>query len=143
MRLTPIGRLLVTLVLLILPVAAFGQEATFTGVVTDSTGAVLPGVTITAVHTASGNTFTTNTDQRGEFRLPVRVGTYTISAELSGFTTVTRSLQILVGQVAPVNVQLQHLNPMFANLPWVPVVLQWAVALMVPVAKNGDIPPND
>ena len=106
MRLTPIGRLLVTLVLLILPVAAFGQEATFTGAITDSTGAVLPGVTITAVHTASGNTFTTITDQRGEFRLPVRVGTYTITAELSGFTTVSRSLQILVGQVAPVNVQL-------------------------------------
>ena len=106
MRLTPIGRLLVTLVILILPVAAFGQEATFTGTVTDSTGAVLPGVTITAVHTASGNTFTTVTDQRGEFRLPVRVGTYTITAELSGFTTVNRSLQILVGQVAPVNVQL-------------------------------------
>jgi hypothetical protein len=106
MRLTPIGRLLVTLVMLILPVAAFGQEATFTGAITDSTGAVLPGVTITAVHTASGNTFTTITDQRGEFRLPVRVGTYTITAELSGFTTVSRSLQILVGQVAPVNVQL-------------------------------------
>lgn len=45
--------------------------------------------------------------------------------------------------IAPVNVQLQHLNPLFANLPWVPVVLQWAVALAVPVAKNGDIPPND
>jgi hypothetical protein len=46
-------------------------------------------------------------------------------------------------QIAPVNVQLQHLNPIFANLPWVPVVLEWAVALMVPVAKNGAIPPND
>jgi hypothetical protein len=45
--------------MLILPVAAYVQEATFTGTVTDSTGGVLPGVTITAVHTASGNTFTT------------------------------------------------------------------------------------
>lgn len=45
--------------------------------------------------------------------------------------------------IAPVNVQLQHLNPLFAALPWVPVVLQEAVALMVPVAKNGAIPPND
>jgi hypothetical protein len=46
-------------------------------------------------------------------------------------------------QIAPVNVQLQHLNPIFANLPWVPVVLEFAVGLMVPVAKNGAIPPND
>jgi hypothetical protein len=45
--------------------------------------------------------------------------------------------------IAPVNVQLQHLNPLLANLPWVPVVLQEAIALMVPVAKNGAIPPND
>ena len=87
-------------------VAASAQEATFTGTVTDSTGAVLPGVTITAVHAASGNTFTTVTDERGEFRLPVRVGNYALTVELSGFTTVNRSLQILVGQAAEVDVQM-------------------------------------
>ena len=45
--------------------------------------------------------------------------------------------------VPPVNVQLQHLNPLLANLPWVPVVLQEAIALMVPVAKNHAFPPGD
>jgi hypothetical protein len=45
-------------------------------------------------------------------------------------------------QIAPVSVQLQHLNPLFANLPWIPVVLQEAVGLLVPVAKNGAIPPD-
>jgi hypothetical protein len=53
MRLAPIGRLLVSLVILTLPVAAHAQEATFAGTVTDSTGGVLPGVTITAVHEAA------------------------------------------------------------------------------------------
>jgi hypothetical protein len=48
-----------------------------------------------------------------------------------------------VVDITPVNVSLQHLNPLFANLPWVQVVLEHAVALMVPVAKNGQIPPND
>jgi hypothetical protein len=48
-----------------------------------------------------------------------------------------------VVNIAPVNLTLQHLNPLFANLPWVPVVLQQANGLMVPVAKNGAIPPND
>jgi hypothetical protein len=92
--------------LLALPVSGYAQEATFAGTVTDSTGGVLPGVTVTAVHEASGNTFTTVTDERGGFRLPVRVGNYRIAAELSGFTTVNRTLQILIGQVAEVDVQM-------------------------------------
>jgi len=41
----------------------------------------------------------------------------------------------------PVNVVLHHLNPLFATFPPIPVVLQQAAALMVPVAKNGAIPP--
>jgi len=36
-----------------------------TGTVTDSTGAVLPGVTVTAVLQATGNTFETVTDEAG------------------------------------------------------------------------------
>ena len=85
---------------------SYGQEATFTGTATDSTGSVLPGVTITAVHEASGNVFTTATDERGQFRLPVRVGAYAIKAELSGFATVNRTAQILIGQTAAVDIQL-------------------------------------
>lgn len=45
--------------------------------------------------------------------------------------------------IAPVNVQLSQLNPLFASLPPVPVVLHDANSLLVPVAKNGAIPPND
>jgi hypothetical protein len=89
-----------------IPSGAAAQEATFTGTITDQTAAVLPGVTVIAIHAASGNTFTTVTDARGEFRLPVRVGSYALTVELSGFTTVNRSLQILVGQTAEVDVQM-------------------------------------
>ena len=106
MRSASIQRLLTLVVILVMPVAAYAQEATFTGTVTDSTGAVLPGVTITAVNEASGNTFTAVTDERGDFRLPVRVGSYRITSELSGFTTVNRTLQILIGQDVAVNVQM-------------------------------------
>jgi hypothetical protein len=92
--------------LVVLTGSGYAQEATFFGAVTDSTGGVLPGVTITAVHEASGNTFSSVTDGQGGFRLPVRVGAYRVSAELSGFTTVMRSVQILVGQTVPVNMQM-------------------------------------
>jgi hypothetical protein len=43
--------------------------------------------------------------------------------------------------IAPVNLLLRHLNPLLANLPQMPVVLQEANSLMVPVAKNGMVPP--
>jgi hypothetical protein len=45
--------------------------------------------------------------------------------------------------IAPVNLVLSHLNPLLANLPQIPVVLQEANSLMVPVAKNNAIPPKD
>jgi hypothetical protein len=90
-----------------LPAAGWAQEAVFSGTVTDSTNAVLPGVTVTAVHTASGNKFFTVTDERGTYRIPARIGTYELRAELPGFTTVTRSgVELLVGQTAVINMQL-------------------------------------
>src|SRR5688572_12839886 len=95
------------LALIALPGAVYAQEAVLTGTVTDSTGAVLPGVTVLAVNEATGNRFEAVTDERGIYRIPARVGTYVISAELSGFTTVSRTgLQLLIGQTASVNLQM-------------------------------------
>jgi carboxypeptidase family protein/TonB-dependent receptor-like protein len=104
----PIVRwLLVVCAILILPATGFAQEATLTGTVVDSTGGVLPGVTITAVHEASGNTFEGVTDERGTYRLAARAGVYRVTAQLSGFSTVNRSgLELLVGQQVVVNLQL-------------------------------------
>jgi hypothetical protein len=90
-----------------LPAMVFAQEATLTGTITDSTGGVLPGVTVQATHEASGNTFEAVTDARGVYRIPARVGTYKISAQLSGFSTATRmGVNLLVGQTITLNLQL-------------------------------------
>lgn len=101
-------RLFIVLVaLLLLPVIGYAQEATLIGTVTDSSGGVLPGVTVTAVLEATGNTFPAITDARGTYRLPVRIGTYRISAELAGFRTVTRTgVELLVGRQAVVNLEM-------------------------------------
>ena len=89
------------------PVAASAQEATLTGRIADTTGGVLPGVTVTATNEATGNAFVAVTDAQGIYRIPVRVGRYQIRAELSGFTTVTREgVQLLVGQTGSVDVQM-------------------------------------
>jgi hypothetical protein len=100
-------RLVVVSAFLLLPVSLFAQEAVLSGTITDSTGAVLPGVTIRAVHEASGNSFEGVTDERGVYRIPVRIGVYQLKAELSGFTAVTRTgLELLVGQTAVINLQM-------------------------------------
>src|SRR5215813_2636625 len=106
MKAASIRGLLIAVVISIFAAPSYGQEATFTGTATDSTGSVLPGVTITATHEATGNVFTTVTDERGQFRLPVRVGVYAIKAELGGFGTVNRTAQILIGQTAAIDMQL-------------------------------------
>ena len=89
------------------PAAGYAQEATIGGTITDSTGGVLPGVAIVAVHEATGNSFEAVTDERGMYRVPVRVGVFRITAQLAGFANVVRSgLEVLVGQQALVNVQM-------------------------------------
>ena len=89
------------------PGLAYAQQATLSGTITDSSGGVLPGVTVTATHEASGNVFNTVTDERGGYRLTVRPGTFRILVELPGFTTINRAgLELLLNQQATVNLEM-------------------------------------
>src|SRR5204863_5971362 len=106
MRLMSLRSLVVAAALLV-PISAFAQEAVISGAVADTTGGVLPGVVVRAVNQASGNSFEAVTDGTGAFRIPLRVGVYEVSAELAGFTTVTRrGLELLVGQQVTMNLQM-------------------------------------
>ena len=102
-----VRRLIVIGAMLALPGVGYAQEAALSGKVTDATGGVLPGVTIRALHEATGNSFEAVTDETGSYRIPVRVGGYRITAELSGFTTVTRTgVEVRVGQAVIINLQM-------------------------------------
>jgi hypothetical protein len=98
------NRRFVTLLALLLWVSppAFAQSPTgsIEGVVVDSTGAVLPGVSVTLTHQSTGASRETATDAEGVFRAPVLpVGPYTVRAQLSGFQTVERrDVTLTVGQ---------------------------------------------
>src|SRR5947209_17422051 len=92
--------------ILMLPVRGHAQESTVSGTLTDPTGAVLPGVMVTATHTETGNKFEAVTDERGGYRLLVRVGNYRITAGLPGFGTVNRNIEVLIGQTVVVNIEL-------------------------------------
>ena len=93
--------------LLALPLAAHAQEATLNGSVRDNTGAVLPGVTVTATHEAAGTTFVGVTDERGLYRMPVRAGVYRITAELPGSPRSLRpGVELLLGRQVTLNLEL-------------------------------------
>jgi hypothetical protein len=99
--------ILILLSCLALPAALFAQEATISGTVRDSTSGVLPGVAVRAVHQATGTVFEGFTDDRGNFRIPVRIGVYRITAELAGFATIQQmGLEVLVGQQVALNLVL-------------------------------------
>ena len=65
-----------------------GATATLSGTVTDSSGAVLPGVTISAKHLATGVVTTSITNSQGAFTIAgLAVGLYEVSSSLEGFKT--------------------------------------------------------
>src|SRR5689334_19018979 len=77
--------------LFLAPAAALAQ-ASITGVVRDTSGAVLPGVTVEASSPALiEKVRSVTTDGNGQFRIvDLRPGTYAISFSLQGFATVRR-----------------------------------------------------
>lgn len=82
-----------------------GPNSGLAGEVTDPTGAIIAGATITARNTATGATATATSDSEGEFRLHVPAGEYDVSVTRQGFSPFrTRAL---VGSAATrLNAQL-------------------------------------
>lgn len=95
------------LLILAWPALGHAQDAVINGTVTDSTGGVLPGVTVTALHTATGTTFLGVTDERGAYRIAMRVGLFRLTLELPGFASVTRNVDVLLGQTLTVSLQME------------------------------------
>lgn len=78
------------------------------GRVVDTTGLVLPGVTVTSSQEGTGIAATTVTNASGEFIFPgLRVGRYTVAAELQGFRrAVQRDIPVNVQTRAQVDLQM-------------------------------------
>ena len=78
------------------------------GIVTDSSGAVVPGATVTATHPASGIVVERVTDAEGRFYLPaLRIGVWDIEVRLAGFGVQTRpGIVLAVGRVLNLEIPL-------------------------------------
>ncbi len=78
------------------------------GVVTDESGGVLPGVTVTVTNLDTGETRVVVTNESGLYRAPLlSLGKYTVAAELQGFKKFEQSgVSISAGQTAVISLKL-------------------------------------
>jgi outer membrane receptor protein involved in Fe transport len=92
------------------PVAALGQTTgSINGTVTDDTGGVLPGVTVTVTGPALMGAQTAVTNERGQYRFPMLApGVYRLTYELQAFATVVREgIQVNITFTATVDVAMR------------------------------------
>ena len=102
-----IGALLVALMIVALPVMAQEQSGSIEGIVTDSTGAVVPGATVEARSTVGVQS--TVTDTQGYYHFPALApGTYDVTSNLTGFTSVkVPGVRLSLGQTLKVDMALR------------------------------------
>ena len=89
--------------------AAFAQTAQITGRVTDSTGAIIPGATVTVRNAGTGIDRVVNANGEGYFTVPLLLpGEYRVTVEHQGFRSIARSGVVLaVDQRAELNFTLE------------------------------------
>jgi hypothetical protein len=89
---------------------SWGQTSgEITGIVTDATKAVIPGVEVVATNTGTGISRNALSESTGLYRIPLlSPGTYTVKASMTGFKTAVREgITLTVGQVARVDLVLE------------------------------------
>ena len=102
----------VLLALCVLSTCAFAQTAStgaLAGVVTDPSGAVVPGATIRVINTATGDTHNFVSQSNGSYLAPfLSPGTYRVEASKEGFSTEAfTEISIAVAETSTLNVKLQ------------------------------------
>ena len=102
-------------------VVAEGQErfGTLTGRVIDQQNAAIPGVTVVATNTESGEVRTFVTDSEGRFTAPDLVpGRYTVRFELTGFSKVERpDVSVVLGRTFELDNMVTRLLAKLLDLP--------------------------
>ncbi len=89
--------------------AQTGTTARVTGTVTDQSGAVLPGATVTIREADTNATRTITTADNGDYALTqLTPGKYNLTVDKQGFGSYQQSdIVLVIGQVAEINVQMQ------------------------------------
>ena len=105
----PLSAVLLAIVFLVLPSAVHAQS-TFSGVVRDSSAAVLPGVTVEATSPVLiEQSRSAVTDEQGRYTIvDLRPGIYKLTFTMTGFTTLVRdNVELASNVTVPINVDLR------------------------------------
>src|SRR5437870_10245968 len=111
--LCPFDRFVAAIAVLIVlqPCLAFAQTATGTivGVVKDTSGALIPGVSIAVKHTDTGQTRTAISSDSGSYNVPLLpVGAYELTTTMPGFKQQVRTgINLVIGQQAVIDLTLE------------------------------------
>ncbi len=91
------------------PASAQTGAASLTGIVTDQSGASVPGASVTATNQATNVGFTGVTNDAGSYTIAsVPVGVYVVKAEVSGFkTAATKPIAVEANQIVRLDVRLE------------------------------------
>src|SRR5437773_11958955 len=105
-RLRLCERLISSVLLLLFLLSQFalaqGTTGMILGTVSDTTGAAIPGATLTLRNVDTGFTRTVSTDEAGRYRAPqLALGRYEVTTELAGFQSEVRTgITLTVGREA-------------------------------------------
>ena len=105
----PVAILLIAMIMIVAPVAAQSLvSGDITGVVTDPSGAMVPGTTVILKSLDTGESKTTQTGNDGTFRFNlVKPGPYQLSASRTGLRSDLGSVNVAIGQVVTANLTLK------------------------------------
>src|SRR5437764_4068783 len=125
-------------------VPLYGQTPSgeISGVITDASGSVLPGVTITLINVATNAQRVVQTNEAGQYVMPaLQPGVYSLKAELSGFRAIERaSLEVQVGSAirVPLTLEIGALNDTVQVVGEAPLI-QTETASIGTVIENRSI----
>ena len=85
------------------------EDGSLVGTIHDSTGAIIPGATVSATNIGTGIVTTTTSNSSGDYEFPsLRVGAYTVKAEAQGFSTaVAENITVSVASRTRIDLQLK------------------------------------
>src|SRR5712692_5601164 len=107
-RVEPLAAVFTLFALCATGAAAQEFRGAVTGRVTDSTGAIIPGTTVTVTNVATGAAATATTNETGNYTVPyLTPGNYTVVFELMGFRKVSRTVEVRVGDRVSVDAALE------------------------------------
>src|SRR5215510_8419308 len=111
MRRSLVWYVFVLVAILLLPVRADAQTgaASLTGLVTDQSGAAVPGATVTATSQTTNVNYTATSNDSGNYNITsLPIGTYVLKAELAGFkTAATKPIDVEAKQILRMDFKLE------------------------------------